>query len=112
MGAKVRIVTNTDGVYYGVEFRCPGCASAPGGDPTHVVTTPPHVGTRWDWNGDMEKPTLTPSILVYPHGTFAADDVTVIQSPRCHSFVKDGRIQYLSDCTHGLANMTVDLPDW
>lgn len=29
----------------------------------------------------------------------------------CHSFVRDGRIQFLSDCTHKLANQTVDLPD-
>jgi len=31
---------------------------------------------------------------------------------RCHSFVTDGRIQFLADCTHALANQTVDLPDW
>ena len=32
-------------------------------------------------------------------------------SPRGHSYVTDGRIQYLSDCTHPLAGQTVDLPD-
>lgn len=30
----------------------------------------------------------------------------------CHSFIKDGKIQFLGDCTHALANQTVDLPDW
>lgn len=30
----------------------------------------------------------------------------------CHSFVTEGRIQFLGDCTHALANQTVDLPDW
>lgn len=30
----------------------------------------------------------------------------------CHSFVTDGRIQFLGDCTHSLAGQTVDLPDW
>ena len=30
----------------------------------------------------------------------------------CHSFVTDGRIQFLGDCTHKLAGQTVDLPDW
>ena len=30
----------------------------------------------------------------------------------CHSFVTNGRIQYLGDCTHKLAGQTVDLPDW
>ena len=29
----------------------------------------------------------------------------------CHSFVTDGRIQFLNDCTHALAGQTVDLPD-
>ncbi len=31
---------------------------------------------------------------------------------RCHSFVKDGKIQYLKDCWHKLAGQTVDLPDF
>jgi hypothetical protein len=30
----------------------------------------------------------------------------------CHSFVRDGRIEFLSDCTHRLAGQTVDLPDF
>ena len=30
----------------------------------------------------------------------------------CHSFVTDGRIQFLADCTHALAGQTVDLPEW
>jgi hypothetical protein len=34
-----------------------------------------------------------------------------IYTPRCHSFVTDGRIQFLSDSTHALAGQTVDLPE-
>jgi len=30
----------------------------------------------------------------------------------CHSFVTDGRIQFLTDCTHALAGQTVDIPDF
>jgi hypothetical protein len=56
----------------------------------------------WQFNGDVEKPTFTPSLLAFnsppPNG-------------RCHSFVKDGRIQFLGDCTHELKGQTVDLPD-
>ena len=33
-----------------------------------------------------------------------------VGSPRCHSFVRDGGIQFLTDCEHGLAGQTVDLP--
>jgi hypothetical protein len=32
-------------------------------------------------------------------------------SPLCHSFVRDGRIEFLSDCTHSLAGQTVELPE-
>ena len=30
----------------------------------------------------------------------------------CHSFVTDGRIQFLTDSTHTLAGQTVPLPAW
>lgn len=65
-------------------------------------------GTRngtgnWSWNGDIDKPTLKPSILTtYQHG-----EITY----RCHSFVNDGVIQFLSDCTHDKANTIIELMD-
>jgi hypothetical protein len=77
-------------------FRCPGCAQAlvPGGE-THLIDT------TWDITGTDDCPTVSPSVLV----RFA-------DGQRCHSFIRQGRIQYLSDCTHPLAGQTVDLPDW
>lgn len=30
----------------------------------------------------------------------------------CHSFITDGEIQFLNDCTHKLAGHTVDLLEW
>ena len=30
---------------------------------------------------------------------------------RCHSFVREGRIEFLGDCTHAMVGQTVDLPD-
>lgn len=51
------------------------------------------------FNGDIERPTLSPSLLAHNEvGT-------------CHSLVKDGKIQFLGDCTHSLAGQTVDLMD-
>jgi hypothetical protein len=72
------------------------------------------VGPRWGWNNNVDAPSFTPSVLV-KHGS--AVDPTFIDEPGdpptiCHSFVTDGRIQFLSDCTHALAGQTVDLPDW
>lgn len=51
----------------------------------------------WTWNGDTEKPTFRASLLL----------PTVV----CHSFITDGKIQFLNDCSHKLAGQTVDLPD-
>ena len=30
----------------------------------------------------------------------------------CHSFVTDGRIRFLGDCTHALKGQTVPIPEW
>ena len=71
-------------------FHCPGCGCA------HFVNA------GWTFNGDLVRPTIRPSVLVYESGG----------QPRCHSFVTDGRIQFLADSTHALAEQTVPLPPW
>lgn len=53
------------------------------------------------FNGDVEKPTLSPSLLVS----------STRGESRCHSFVNNGMIQFLGDCIHPLANQTVELLD-
>ena len=87
MSAKLRKIENSEKVL----FHCPGCGCA------H-----PFDLKRWAWNGSMDRPTFTPSLLCNQHDP----------ASRCHSFVTDGRIQFLSDCYHALAGQTVDLPDW
>lgn len=103
----MRVKPATDG--YGEKYRrfdCPGCKGP------HVL---PVTGPKaWGFNNNDERPTFTPSILV--HEVKAGPDATLVApgtvlSPRCHSFVTDGRIQFLSDCTHTLAGQTVDLPE-
>ena len=110
-----------DGTWYGVRFICPACSK---GDPRrdgyhpHYVVLPTnnwqpegHSPTvrqpTWSFNGDMERPTFVPSVLQqYDYGP---DDNR--KHFVCHSFVRDGRIQYLDDCTHAMAGQTVDLPE-
>lgn len=77
----------------------------PGPLPTRILPVITH-GTRrgtpcWTWNGDTEKPTLKPSILT--RGGPADAEI------RCHTFVNDGMVQFLSDCTHELKDQTVPL---
>lgn len=64
----------------------------------HVI----HVAGEnpWEWDGDELKPTINPSILVFAYPN---------HQPRCHSFVRDGMWQYLSDCEHDMAGQTVPM---
>jgi len=79
-------------------FWCSGC------NMPHSLNVGAGPGPRWGYNGNAEAPTFTPSVL----SSYRQGDKEVV----CHSFVTDGRIQYLGDCTHQLANQTIDLPDW
>jgi len=72
-------------------FECPGCRNC------HAFCSP-----RWTWNGSFDAPTFAPSLLCNQNDP----------SSRCHSFVKEGRIQFLDDCHHGLRGQTVAIPDW
>jgi hypothetical protein len=99
---RVKKVTHQDGSPYGIQFDCPGCAAP------HVIPT---TGEKaWGFNQNFDRPTLTPSILVHSHGVLL-DDGSVGQSPTCHSFVRDGRIEFLNDCTHALAGKSVDMSE-
>lgn len=102
--SKFRPVTHEDGSPYGIRFDCPGCR-----DP-HVIPT---TGDKaWTFNGSMDAPTLSPSILVRWTACDPDDPDAVAQQVVCHSFVRDGRIEFLGDCTHALAGQTVDLPEY
>lgn len=76
-------------------FKCPGC------DDTHHFYTKYRGNTKFEWtfNGDVDKPTFTPSLLLSRPGK------------RCHLFVTDGKIIYCGDCDHKLAGQTVPMED-
>lgn len=96
-----------------IAFWCPGCKEM------HRVTS------AWTFDGNVTAPTFSPSILV-TSGHYAPGHTgkcwcdfnrehpgdTSFECSRCHSFVRAGRIQFLTDCTHELAGQTVDIPDW
>lgn len=77
-----------------VWFWCPGCEDA------HAFEVP-----RWHFNGDVERPSFTPSLLM--NGREGLRNPAV---PRCHLFLVDGELQFLPDCSHRLAGQTVPLP--
>ena len=95
---------------------CPGC------DEHHAmpVTKPSNGdGVVWVFNSDEEKPTIRPSILVRSTKPISNEEARrILQGEHikpiptvCHSFITDGKIQFLSDSTHGLAGQTVELPE-
>jgi len=77
-------------------FHCPGCKYDHSFRVNGDATRP-----QWHWNNSIDKPTFTPSLMVN-RGT----------DSQCHSYVTDGKIQFLNDCHHALKGQTVDLPDW
>jgi hypothetical protein len=87
----------------GYQFRCPACNT------THSCDK------RWEWNGDLEKPTFLGSVLVYKVFTPASqsfDGQDHLIQARCHSQITDGMIYFYSDCEHAMTGLTVELPDW
>lgn len=71
-------------------FWCPGCEGM------HFVTD------GWKFNGDFEKPTLSPSVRV--RGGMPSNGG---HGGVCHFHVRNGEIQYLGDCTHALKSQTI-----
>lgn len=101
MAAKIRITGTYKTQVWA--FHCPGCGY------DHAFTVGPQnsadvaaTSARWTFNGSLEAPTFSPSLLCNKD----------TPSLRCHSFVEDGKIRFLTDCFHKLAGKTVELTDY
>lgn len=115
LGKKLR---TTEGG--GMLFKCPGC------NEPHLIRVGEGSGPRWTFNGNVESPTFAPSVLLKTgHYTSRHDggecwctwcdedgQPSGFACVICHSFVRDGNIQFLSDSTHHLSGQTVPLPDF
>lgn len=79
----------------------------------------------WTFNGDLDRPTLSPSLLVRTghhitgqppeencrHCKDAKEDGHPTFCGICHSFIRDGKMEFLGDCTHKLSGQTVEIED-
>lgn len=78
-----------------LELRLPG--------PSGLICLPVMIGGTWEgtknwtWNGSTESPTLKPSVLL------------IRSDSRCHSFINNGQVQFLDDCSHDFKGKTLDL---
>jgi hypothetical protein len=95
--AKIRVNENIhDGIkFYHTQYlyKCLGCGYV------HAFALRSEGGNH-EFNMDLERPTISPSLLQ----NFSPGRI-------CHSFIRDGKIQYLSDCWHYLAGQTIELPE-
>ena len=101
----------------GLKYWCQGCNT-----PHIVIVSGPGA---WGWNGDVERPVFTPSVLVTgvkqltneQHKTYLRDGTLPAAEPmRCQAFVgcngaQPGEVIFLGDCTHELANQVHPFPD-
>lgn len=89
--------------YKAVWVFCPGCKNL------HSIIVELNADKQkplWSWDGDLECPTFEPSIK----STWNTPEPQV-----CHSFLRDGIWDFLSDSTHELAGQKVpmvELPDY
>lgn len=87
-------------------FWCAGCQCGHYFRTAPSPSTSPFAGNSaiWTWDGDEQRPTVNPSILVRYDGADGAK--------RCHLYVRAGHIEYLADCTHALAGKTIPMEEW
>lgn len=76
-------------------WLCPGCGEY------HHVPTEGHEA-KWKWDGDMDAPTLSPSVRVQAkHRGYC-----------CHFFIRKGVAEFCGDCSHEHAGKKMPvLPD-
>lgn len=104
-----------------VMFGCPGCKER------HQLRIKVEgSGSGWSFNNNFDRPTFYPSVLVRS-GHYAEShakdgncwcnyekrfgEKSPFKCYVCHSYVEDGQIRFLDDCTHELAGKTVRLED-
>lgn len=93
---KIRLLScNEEGHNCCAIFYCPGCKK------THPFEIKLHPGGRdscWTWNGSLDNPTFSPSLLC-ERG----------KPNQCHCNVTSGKIVFHSDSWHKLKGQIVDM---
>lgn len=113
MKAQLRHVNDHGHEYDALMFVCPGCEHV-GDDGVrhgglHMLPVAGDANGRpvWTWDGNLEAPTLSPSIQS-ERGP-GADN---LPPPfKCHSYLRAGVFEFLTDSTLELAGQHVPMPD-
>ena len=121
--ARLRTVNYPSATFQMFMYWCSGCeyidddGQRQGG--AHSLPISGDTGERpvWQFDGNLDAPTLSPSVLSRRTVATRIVDNEVVERREivCHSFIRGGMIEFLGDCTHELAGQTVplpELPDW
>ena len=89
--------------FAGYMFRCPGCRTFPFADTMvcfHTIRVVPRGEEPcWKFEGSVECPTFSPSILQKGRHWYCGEWVEYC----CHFFLKNGIFEFCGDSTHELA---------
>ena len=102
------LTTGRDRLVIGLEVFCPGCHRR-----HHVITNAEWASEQnppwpvWGFDGNLERPTFEGSL-----GVYTRPDYSDGPGYYCHSFIRDGQWEFLSDCLHDLAGQTAPMVDW
>lgn len=94
--------------YKALAFVCPGCERTPLFGGLHQLPVEGDANGKpvWNWDGNLEAPTLNPSILT-KMGPYVDGKSTGI----CHSFLRNGVFEFLADCTHQFKGQHIPMPE-
>lgn len=86
-----------------LEYKCHACG-------WHSV--PVKIGEKadkfWQWNGSVEKPTISPSVRhFYPESAYAAHPN--LPAFCCHYIMTDGVLAFCGDCTHDKSGQSLPM---
>jgi hypothetical protein len=80
-----------------------------------------HLPDSWSFNGNVDKPTFTPSFLnrglrrTFVNGQWVGDWIRDSDGNPipfiCHYILTDGTLNYCGDCTHAMAGKSMPLPE-
>lgn len=99
MKSRFTTVDDHGTVYPVLMFVCPGCEQDRHSGLHMLPVNTTLKSPSWDWDGNLESPTISPSIL------------TRVGNNVCHSFLRNGVFEFLSDCTHKFAGQQIPIPD-
>lgn len=107
--AILRSIRDDKGLYSALMFCCPGCASTRkdyAGLHLLPITGDSSIRPTWTFNGNLESPSLMPSILTKFHWDEKEPEII------CHSYLTEGIFYFLGDSTHALRGQEVPLPEF